>query len=1695
MRFGRLGCFAAGWLAVLSCLPVPAQAQISLEQNVRRQVAEVMEEKESRTPVQQKIGSRLLYASKMLRGQPLTRSIFKLPRITNSLRMQGRDNLAQVDIDGAVAEPLLAAIRAAAGRIESALPDYHAIRAWVPLLAVENLAARDDVWNIRPASLAMTASSYVRPAGPGRPASIGSRLADLLHYRMLQKKIPLGVLFSPVPAIPVIIDTGGIIAHGVNLINSSINGAGVKVAAMSDGVSSVPVLQGSNELPANITIVPGQQGVASGDEGTALLQIIYNLAPGASLYFATGGTSLSQTATNIHTLVDTYHVDIIIDDEEYTDDAVFQDGALSQAVNYAYSKGVVYFSAAENDNNLDSGLSGTWEGDFQDSGDTLTLPSPVNKSYHYHLFQTGTEYLKLGHQTGDTTLDPNWVFLQWADPWGSSCNDYDLIITDSSGNLVDLSTDVQHCSFSNPVELVPWSGDPNGAPTPGELVWIVKTTASAAVAMHLNTGRGTLLNPSTDANVGTQGAIIGHAATSGVVGVGAVGVNTTNGSQGGGTIFLGGAQNPVEKYSADGPRRIFFDQYGTPLTAGAFTFASGGGAVRAKPDLLAADGGQSTPVGYAPFFYGTSASAPHAAAIGALVKSADPYITPASVIAAMKSTALVVTANPTQPNGVGVRTQGAGIAMANLAVAAVTPRITVQTSPISQGFSISGSGCVLGSYNGSTTQTMYTDAVCTVTLTNTTIITGPGARYVFRNWSDAVTANPRTLTVPVGPATFTANYAMQYQLTTNVTPAGGGAITISPISGDGYYDSGASVQLTAVPAAGYSFSGFSGDLGGGSNPQSVTMSAARSVTATFVLTATAPVLAITSTHSGNFTQGQTGATYTVAVANQSASVATSGAVTVTEIVPSGLTLVSMAGSLWNCPAGTNRCTRNDALAHGASYPAITVTVNVSFTAASPQVNAVNVSGGGAPVASATDPTTIVLAPILSITKTHSGNFTQGQTGATYTVTVSNAAGTAPASGLVTVTENVPAGLTLVSMSGTNWSCVSGSNTCTRSDVLAAGFSYASITVTVNVAAGASSPQINSVTLSGGGSAPAGTTDSTTINATSLGTTTIVEGPAAGADTVLLSVTPPSGSWTAQSNAAWLHLAAGSTSGIGNAVIHFTFDANGGAAVRPGTLTIGGQTLTVTQAGSAYVAGSAVVTLVSSGLNGPGTLSVDGSGNVYFADSSNNAIKEWIASTQLVTTLLSSGLNFPAAVALDGQGNVYIADSYNNAIKEWNASTHVVTTLVSSGLSEPANVAVDGQGNVYIADTSNNAIKEWNASTQTVTTLVSAGLNTPFGVAVDALGNVYIADTSNNAIKEWSASTHLVTTLLSAGLNYPTAVAVDGRGNLFIADAYNDAIKEWNALTQAVTTLVSSGIQSCYGVAVDGIGNVYISDTFNNAIKVDDLGYVALGSTSKSEPPAAGSDSVSVQVLPAALPVTATSDQTWLSINSTSGGTISFSFTANTGAARTAHITVLGQQITVMQSAPGVPVLAIAKTHSGNFTQGQAGAAYTVTVSNISTTATSGAVTVTETAPTGLTLQSMSGSGWTCTAGGNTCQRSNSLAAGSSYPSITVTVNVLANATSPQVNAVSVSGGGSAMASTTDSTTIIQFITVTTSPAGLAIVVDGTAYIAPQTFNWVPGANHTLNVTSPQGAGSYVFANWSDGAAQSHTIVTPGSTAT
>jgi sugar lactone lactonase YvrE len=415
----------------------------------------------------------------------------------------------------------------------------------------------------------------------------------------------------------------------------------------------------------------------------------------------------------------------------------------------------------------------------------------------------------------------------------------------------------------------------------------------------------------------------------------------------------------------------------------------------------------------------------------------------------------------------------------------------------------------------------------------------------------------------------------------------------------------------------------------------------------------------------------------------------------------------------------------------------------------------------------------------------------------------------------------------------------------------------------------------------------------------LGASSAIVGNTPGSGSVLLLANGP---WTASSNASWLQLSAGSAGGTGNALIHFSYGANANANAQAGTLTISGLTFTVTQAGASFTPIGLVNTLVSSGLNAPHAVAVDGTGNVYIADSSNDAIKERSATTGRVSALISQGLNFPDGVAVDAYGNVYIADRKNNAIKEWTVANGQATALVSTGIGNPMGVAVDTHGNVYFSDPDHNAIEEWVAATNTVVTLVSAGLKIPEGVAVDAQGNVYFADSANNAIKEWSASGNAVSTLVSSGLNAPYGVAVDGDGNVYISDTNDNAIKEWSPATLQVTTLISAGLKSPTGVAVDGQGNVYVSDAGHNAVKEFSPVYLFLGAATMNEAASAGTDSIPIQVLPASTPLTAASSQSWLTITGTGGGAIGFSFQANTSAdSRTARIGVLGQPVMVTQS--------------------------------------------------------------------------------------------------------------------------------------------------------------------------------------------------
>ena len=329
---------------------------------------------------------------------------------------------------------------------------------------------------------------------------------------------------------------------------------------------------------------------------------------------------------------------------------------------------------------------------------------------------------------------------------------------------------------------------------------------------------------------------------------------------------------------------------------------------------------------------------------------------------------------------------------------------------------------------------------------------------------------------------------------------------------------------------------------------------------------TVPTLTINKSHVGNFSQGQIGVQYTVNINNTSVA-ATSGQVTMTETPPVGLTITGMSGTGWTC--NTSTCTRSDALAGGTGYQTITITGNIASNATSPLVNQVSVSGGGSASMNATDSATIIIVNPLTISKSHNGNFARGQTGAQYTVTVTNSSGS-PTSGLVTMTENPPAGLTITGMSGAGWTC--NTVTCTRSDLLNGGASYPAITVTVNVAVNATSPQVNQVSVSIGGSGAATASDSTVIvagavlsvNRTVLNfgfNGTLITSP----QTVTVAINGgASVAWTATSDHSNITVTPGSGTGTGSFQVTATPGASGIITVAAPGATGSPQTIQVNE---------------------------------------------------------------------------------------------------------------------------------------------------------------------------------------------------------------------------------------------------------------------------------------------------------------------------------------------------------------------------------------------------------------------------------------------------------------------------------------------------------------------------------------------------
>ncbi|HSS20901.1 MAG TPA: Calx-beta domain-containing protein [Pyrinomonadaceae bacterium] len=731
-----------------------------IDETAAQQIQSLLEEKESRTPAQQKIDSQLLYAIKTHRGESISSRVQKL---TVNVGVD-EDGKVTADITAIIDDKLLTALREMKVEIVSSFPQYHALRVIASLDQLETIAAfpqvrfiqprQEGLYSQAPAGTQQPAEAQLPPYPPTLSAGWKSRSGNLTSRAQVREFLPQAI--NRVLGIGSVTSQGDT-THRANIARGTFNtdGTGVKIGVLSDGVTSLATSQGTGDL-GPVTVLAGQEG--SGDEGTAILEVIHDLAPGAQLYFATAGNGLPSFAQNIRDLR-TAGCDIILDDIAYFVESPFQDGQATsvvstnnaglatQAVNDVVASGALYFSSAGNSGNLNDATSGTWEGDFVDGGPLGAFMLGGN----VHDFDPGPSILQFDLITSVGFL----INLHWSDPLGGSNNDYDLFLLDTSGSVFTASTNIQN-GTQDPYEAIPFS-------RLGYRVVIVQKTGAANRFLHLDMNRGGLA-------ASTLGETHGHNAASGAYGVAATCALC---------VFPSAFSNSdqVETFSSDGPRHIFFNGNGTPITPG--NVSASGGLVLQKPDITAADGAAVSGAGGFPsVFFGTSAAAPHAAAIAALLKAASPSLTSAQIRTALTSTAIDIEGPGTD------RDSGAGIVMPYPALqslgAPVVGKAFLDFSTVSKTETCcNADGFIDPAESGAVSITLKNEGLLSATAVNATLTTSTAGVTIVNGSSAYPTlasngsgANTTPLTFSLDPAmspdpvvdfTLTVNYAGGHQ--------------------------------------------------------------------------------------------------------------------------------------------------------------------------------------------------------------------------------------------------------------------------------------------------------------------------------------------------------------------------------------------------------------------------------------------------------------------------------------------------------------------------------------------------------------------------------------------------------------------------------------------------------------------------------------------------------------------------------------------------------------------------------------------------------------------------------------------------------------------------------------------------------------------------------------------------------------------
>jgi hypothetical protein len=445
----------------------------------------------------------------------------------------------------------------------------------------------------------------------------------------------------------------GILSDSFDQATEAADGSGPVATTEEDDVASADLPGAGNECghTTPVEVIEEDKSVGGegpSDEGRAMAQIVHDLAPGASLSFASAFNGEISFANNIEALAEGDPdvvgdgAKVIVDDVFYLEEPFFQDGPIAVAVDKVVDAGVTYFSAAGNNNLRDAEGHdiASWEApSYRDAGGCPqeVQQFPGANGMHCMDFNPGSGVDRtLGVRVPPGTLLT--LDLQWSESWLGVATDLDAYLLDVSGELIALSLEDNIQISQKPVEILQWKNE-SGSTRTVQIVVNRFTGSSPRLKLGLlgnGIGVTAIEYPRSTGEDVVGPTIFGHSGSNSAISTGAVGYNKAE----------------PQEYSSRGPVRHDFEPFEGPEAAEPLPAPE----IVSKPDLVATDCGVTTFFAHRDFFSkwrfcGTSAAAPHAAAVTALMLEEEPAASPSDVRNALQSSA--VSMEPFGPCAVG----------------------------------------------------------------------------------------------------------------------------------------------------------------------------------------------------------------------------------------------------------------------------------------------------------------------------------------------------------------------------------------------------------------------------------------------------------------------------------------------------------------------------------------------------------------------------------------------------------------------------------------------------------------------------------------------------------------------------------------------------------------------------------------------------------------------------------------------------------------------------------------------------------------------------------------------------------------------------------------------------------------------------------------------------------------------------------